>query len=231
MSRIFKPFHLVDGSYQWEYSTLEGYYNADVTLKINVEPPSDSYYYWSHSFSFINGNYGDIGLQSNGDMGAEGRVGKIANFSIVNAIASVAGPNAICGEFDGKGKGFSCRLKYNWQESRSYRMRIWYEGKGWWGAYFCDTMTEEEVFIGRIQTHNSWQLLRHDFVVFSEYLGRVRSSAEIPYAKITFSDFRADNGSVICHWRGNSFHKTCKNVLVVASDTFFCVESGEVVET
>jgi hypothetical protein len=59
------------------------------------------------------------------------KVGKMANFSILNAIASVAGPNAICGEFDGEGKVFSCRLKYNWQECRSYRMRIWYERHGW----------------------------------------------------------------------------------------------------
>ena len=81
--------------YDWPQLPVSGFYNFDVLLTIEVDPGVQSAYYWAHQFGFKNGDGGYMGLQTNGFMQGEW-VGKMAIFSIWEALAAEPGPEASC---------------------------------------------------------------------------------------------------------------------------------------
>jgi len=110
--------------YDWPQSSGNGFYNFDVLLTIDVDPGVQSTYYWAHQFDFKNGDGGYMGLQTNGCMQGEW-VGKMAIFSIWEALEAEPGdPGSSCEVFTGEGEGWSCRIKYNWVEGRTYCLQI-----------------------------------------------------------------------------------------------------------
>jgi len=109
--------------YDWPQLPVSGFYNFDVLLAIDVDPGIQSAYYWAHQFGFKNGDGGYMGLQTNGHMQGEW-VGKMAIFSIWDALEAEPGPGASSEEFTGEGEGWSCRKKYNWVEGHTYCLRI-----------------------------------------------------------------------------------------------------------
>ncbi|PKP58969.1 hypothetical protein CVT91_07575 [Candidatus Atribacteria bacterium HGW-Atribacteria-1] len=197
-----------------------GFFNFDIFLTIDVSPGIQSAYYWAHQFHFSQGGGGYIGLQTNGSIQAQ-QVGKMAIFSIWNALEAEPGDGATCEYFTGEGEGWSCRIPYNWVEGRTYRLRIWelccahkpWEDE-WWGAWITDTFSDKETFIGKIKVPSSWQWLDNSSVVWVEYYGQVNDCDSIPYAKARFEQPTADDGSFMPQELTPVIGTTCTNAKI-----------------
>lgn len=172
-----------------------GFYNYDVDLKINEDPGENSSYFWANQFHFLDGDGGYIGLQTNGFM--QGRwVGKMAIFSIWQALEAIPGSNSSCEWFGHEGEGLSCRIPYEWQKGHTYKLRVWVldtdsSGNEWWGAWIGDELTNESIYLGKILVPASWQWLDWS-IAWVEYYGLVSSCQDIPYTHATFSSFNAN---------------------------------------
>jgi hypothetical protein len=204
--------------YEWPQLPVNGFYNFDVLLTIDLDPGVQSYYYWAHQFDFKNGDGGYMGLQTNGYMQG-GWVGKMALFSIWNALATEPGPGASCNYFTGEGEGWSCQIKYNWVEGRTYCLRI--EACGideqeneWWGAWIIDTSSNQETYIGKIKVPGSWQWLDNYSAVWVEYYGQVNDCASTPYAKARFEQPTADDGDFMPQELTSVIGTTCTNASI-----------------
>ncbi|MBS3788574.1 DUF3472 domain-containing protein [Candidatus Bipolaricaulota bacterium] len=179
--------------------TQVGFYNFDVFLTIEEAPPASSHYFWAHQFDFKNGEGGYLGLQTRGMIKGEA-TGKVAIASIWHALDAKPGPNGSCEQFTHEGYGWSCRLRYDWKEGRSYRLRLW-ELQGaehpnqdeWWVTAIKDTVTGDETTIGKFKVPAEWKWL-HWSISWVEYYGTVEDCESIPYAKARFSRPSADAG-------------------------------------
>lgn len=193
------PGHMAYTWYDWPQLPVNGFYNFDVLLTIDVDPGVQSSYYWAHSFYFKNEKTGYMGLQTNGYIKGQ-LVGKMAIFSIWDALEAEPGPGASSEEFTGEGEGWSCRIPYEWIEGRTYRLRVRAlgndeQGNEWWGAWIIDTSTSQETYIGKIKVPGSWQWLDDSSAVWVEYYGQVNNYDSIPYAKARFEQPTADDGN------------------------------------
>jgi lysophospholipase L1-like esterase len=194
------------GAYAWHTwpdapkydATREGYFNFDATLNV-LQDPGLTTYFWAHQFRFIGGDGGYLGLQTNGLMQGSA-VGKMAIFSIWQALEAVPGPGAACEQFSGEGTGWSCRLKYNWQAGHRYRLRLWVccytAGQEWWGAWVKDMSTGVEHFIGRIRVPLTWKWLEDRSVMWTEFYGPLAQCDDLPLAVARFESITAENGLV-----------------------------------
>jgi len=212
------PGHMAVIWYDWPQIPGNGFYNFDVLLTIDVDPGIQSAYYWAHQFHFKNEKVGYMGLQTNGHMQGEW-VGKMAIFSIWDALAAEPGPGASSEEFTGEGEGWSCRKKYNWVEGHTYCLRVETRGideqdNEWWGAWVVDTSTSQETFIGKIKVPASWQRLDNYSAVWVEYYGQVNGCNSIPYAKARFEQPTADNSSIIPQNLTSDLGTTCPNAQI-----------------
>ena len=206
--------------YDWPQLSVNGFYNFDVLLTIDVDPGVQSAYYWAHQFSFKNGEIGYMGLQTNGYMQGEW-VGKMAIFSIWDALAAEPGPGASCEQFTGEGEGWSCRIPYNWIEGNIYCLRFWevccaeqpWEDE-WWGAWIIDTSSNQETFLGKTKVPGSWQWLDNSSAVWIEYYGQVNDCASTPYAKARFEQPTADNVSFMPQKLTPVIGTTCTNASI-----------------
>lgn len=187
--------------YDWPQVSDKGFDDFEVSLTVDIDPGIKSYYYWAHQFSFENGDGGYMGLQTNGCMQGQW-VGKMAIFSIWDALDAKPGPGASFERFTGEGEGWSCRKKYNWVEGHTYGLRIEKEEvdekqNRWWGAYIIDTTTGEETFLGRIKVPASWKGLDASSIVWVEYYGKVYNCNSILYAEARFEQPTANSGSYV----------------------------------
>ena len=185
--------------YDWLWISDKGFDDFEVLLTIDVDPGIQSAYYWAHQFGFKDGDGGYMGLQTNGCMQGQW-VGKMAIFSIWEALDAEPGPGASCEWFTGEGEGWSCRKKYNWVEGYTYSLRIKKEGvdeqqNEWWSAYIKDITTSDETFLGRIKVPASWKGLDTSSAVWVEYYGKVVDCNSIPYAEARFEQPTANDGS------------------------------------
>jgi len=213
------PGHMAVIWYDWPQPPGSDFYNFDVFLTINVDPGVQSAYYWAHQFHFKNEKVGYMGLQTNGCMQGEW-VGKMAIFSMWDALEAEPGPGASCEQFTGEGEDWSCRKKYSWVEGHTYCLRIEAYGvdeqeNEWWGAWIIDTSTEQETLIGKIKVPNSWQGLEDYSVVWVEYYGQVNGCISIPYAKARFEQPTADNSSYIPQDLTSEIGTTCPNASII----------------
>jgi hypothetical protein len=168
------PTYVASAIFNWPQLNTNsyGYNNLDFFLTIKKEAPN---FYWAHQFSFKNGKTGYMGLQTSASY--KGEQTKIAIFSIWEA-KTVESPNGFSEAFGHEGFGYSCRIKYNWQEGRKYRVRVWELEKAeapetgtWWGSWVMDMETQKEEFIGKILVPESWQRLSNQSFNFTEYWG------------------------------------------------------------
>ncbi len=203
----------------WDNNHI-GFYNFDIFLTIIVSPGVQGDYFWAHQFHFNQGNGGYIGLQTNGSIQAQ-QVGKMAVFSIWNALGAEPGAGASSEQFAGEGVGWSCRIPYEWEEGRTYRLRIWelccaeepWEDE-WWAAWIMDTSTNQETFIGKIKVPASWQWLDENSVAWVEYYGQVNDCASTPYAKARFEQPTADDGNFSPQKLTSVIGTTCTNAKI-----------------
>lgn len=203
----------------WDNNHI-GFYNFDIFLTIDVSPGVEGYYFWAHQFHFNQGNGGYIGLQTNGSIQSQ-QVGKMAIFSIWDALGAEPGAGASSEQFTGEGEGWSCRIPYEWEEGRTYRLRIWelccaHEPwkDEWWAAWIMDTSTNQETFIGKIKVPAFWQWLDENSVAWVEYYGQVNGCDYIPYANACFKQPSADDGSFIPEKLTTEIGTTCTNASI-----------------
>jgi len=186
----------INGTYSYWYwpSSSTGYYNFDQQVQI-IDHTAGTHYFWAHSFAFIGGDQGYLGLQ----VGSHPNNSKIALFSIWGANGA-SGPR--CGTFVEGTPGYTCRLDpYNWVTGRTYRLRIWVlstEAAGeWWGAWVQDTVTGVDSYVGKLRVPAPWGRLDTWTVSFTEYFGpQVNTCAQIPWAYAGFAVPTANNGTV-----------------------------------
>ncbi len=169
------PTYIASAIFNWPQlpTNSKGYNNLDFFLTVEKEAPN---FYWAHQYSFVNGKTGYMGLQTSASF--KGEQTKIAIFSIWDAKSAQSAANGYSEVFGHEGSGYSCRIKYNWQEGRKYRVRVWELGIAeapdsgtWWGAWVMDMTTEKEEFIGKILVPESWQWLENTSYNFTEYWG------------------------------------------------------------
>jgi len=212
------PGHMAATWYDWPQPPGSGFYNFDVLLTIDVDPGMQSPYFWAHQFHFKNEEVGYIGLQTNGVIYGEW-VGKMAIFSMWDALEAEPGPGVSCEWFTWEGYGWECKKKYNWVEGHTYCLRI--EACGvdeqeneWWGAWIIDTSTSEEMFLGKIKVPASWQGMDDYSAVWVEYYGQVNDCDSMTYAKARFEQPTANNGSFMPKNLTSDLGTTCLNASI-----------------
>jgi len=206
------------GTYTWWTwpDSSSGYRLFEHTLTVEAVT-ENAPYFWAHQIGFKDGDVGYIGLQSNGIRRADQSVGKMAIFSLWNAIGS-SGP--ACGRFSGEGEGESCSVAYDWQLNRPYRLLVWRSGEGgynWWSAYVQDLYAGTYTFIGRILVPRGWGGLSSLSVMWTEYFRALASCADQPYSRVRFGVPTAD-GRVSPSTRSNELSAvgpdTCANARI-----------------
>lgn len=169
------PTYVASALFNWPQlgANSSGYNNLDFFLTIEKEAPN---FYWAREYSFVNGKSAYMGLQNSASF--KGEKTKIAIFSIWDSKGVESAANGFSEAFGHEGSGYSCRIKYNWQEGRKYRVRVWElekvvapETGTWWGSWVMDMETEKEEFIGKILVPESWQRLAPISANFTEYWG------------------------------------------------------------
>ncbi|HEX2549460.1 MAG TPA: DUF3472 domain-containing protein [Gammaproteobacteria bacterium] len=189
ISYAVTPGHLMDAIYTWPQAVWE----TDLNFTITNDPGASSAYYWSHFFVFSNSSgfsrTGYAGLQTTGR-------GKQAIFSIWNALAA---NGANCATFGGEGVGYNCKLPYNFEQGRTYRVRVARlagDSTGdWWGAWVSDVQTKVETTIGFIKSPANSGLIKTSYL-FDEYFLNVANCNSMAYAKIGFNNLTGNLGSV-----------------------------------
>jgi hypothetical protein len=170
-----------------------GYKSFEHTLTPEVDPGPDATYFWAHQFRLIGGEGGYLGLQTKGNR-ADGSLGKVAIFSIWDA-EEAEGPGAV--RFSGEGTGWSCRIPYPWQAGRTYGMRVYTPGGGWWGAAVRDEATGEVQEIGGIRVPGAWRNLDSWSVMWTEYYGPpLNSCSDLGLSSVVFGAPTAEGGDV-----------------------------------
>lgn len=209
-----------------------GYYNIDSRVAVTSDPGADVTMYWASEFQIVgSGGGGYIGLQD-GARRPDGKIGKIAIFSIWNAVYSAPGAHALCKTFTGEGIGQSCRAAYDWVAGHTYRLRVWEISKDAWRGAVQDEHTGVEQVLGDITVPGAWELLGPVVDNFSEIFGE---NSGLRYAKCedaprTAAKFHAPTGNnlnvVAISGKGTINHgANCTNVVTtVAGDQKFSLQ-------
>ena len=157
---------------------------AQMTYPFTVidEPVAGSQYFWAQQFFFEGTTQGGYtGRQSDGIIAGH-RIGKMAIFSIWDALEATAGPDAQCQTFGGEGVGYSCRLAFEWRENVTYRMILREVAADSWSLAMFDPSIGAERLIGTIRVPGPWGRVRLGSAGFAEYYGQVASCATLPHA-------------------------------------------------
>lgn len=193
-----------------------GYSSFEHAFVPETDPGPDSTYFWAHQFKLVEGEGGYLGLQTRGDR-ADGSRGKTAIFSVWGALGA-EGPGTV--RFTGEGEGWSCRIPYEWQAGRIYRLYLYSSEASWWEASVLDEETEVESWIGAIRVPDGWRGLDAWSVMWTEYYGQpVGDCADLAHSRVVFGTPIAD-GAVTPQGSNNRIgdQGTCANSRVEGVD-------------
>ena len=175
-----------------------------------LRDPGATTYFWAHQWWFQGGDAAYFGLQAH-DLRDDGSTGKLAVFSIWSATGCADNPGCHGGV---EGSGFwTCRLAYEWEVGRAYRLRVARrDGTGtggapgrrgwpwerrepaWWSASITDRGSGAETLVGSIQVPGRWRgldLMARGSSVWTEFYGAnlpggVAGPASVPHATVRF---------------------------------------------
>ena len=175
-----------------------------------LRDPGATTYFWAHQWWFQGGDAAYFGLQAH-DLRDDGSTGKLAVFSIWSATGCADNPGCHGGV---EGSGFwTCRLAYEWEVGRTYRLRVARrDGAGtggaqgrrawpwerrepaWWSASITDRGSGAETLVGSIQVPGRWRgldLMARGSSVWTEFYGAnlpggVAGPASVPHATVRF---------------------------------------------
>ena len=175
-------------------SGRRGFPDFEHTLVVELDPGPRSTYFWSHQFGLVDGEGGYLGLQTTGNR-VDGSVGKTAIFSVWKALEA-EGPATMA--FEGEGEGYSCRIPYEWEAGRPYRLRVATAAPSWWEATVADEATGESTLIGRVRVAPQWGGLGSWSVMWTEFFGgAISRCSDLPHSRVLFGTPTADAGTVI----------------------------------
>ena len=158
-----------------------------------IDPGPGSTYYWAHQFGLVGGKGGYLGLQTDGQR-FDGSVGKTAIFSIAEAVSA---EGVAAGRLGSQDEGLSCRVPYQWEAGRGYRLRVWTVEPGWWAASVRDEVTCADTEIGFIRVPGDWRQLDTWSVMWTEYYGGpLGSCSDLSHSRVVFGTPTADKGAV-----------------------------------
>jgi hypothetical protein len=182
-----------------------------------LRDPGATTYFWAHQWWFQRGDAAYFGLQAH-DLRDDGSTGKLAVFSIWSAVGCADNPGCHGGV---EGSGFwTCRLAYDWEAGRTYRLRVarrdtpgagrrdsLWAGRGnpaWWSASITDQDSGIETLVGSIQVPHRWcglDLVARGSSVWTEFYGAnapggLAGPEQVPHATVRFGVPRA-NGSTV----------------------------------
>jgi len=176
------------GTYVDIYWPKNNNYNYDVDLIItNAQEKDVNILFWSHQFSFVDGQGGYIGLQVVGSS-------KKAIFSIWGAVSGNPG-----GFIEEDGKVWRCLIDYDWKLNQKYRLRVWElnketNGDEWWVGAVYDYAAQKETQIGTILVPASWSWLSSTSITWIEYAGYNNyKPTDLPYTRCLFSNLYSRN--------------------------------------
>ena len=118
-----------------------------------LRDPGPTTYFWAHSWYFQGGEVGYFGLQAH-DRRDDGSHGRLAVFSVWSAIG--CGDNPDCHPGVEGSPFWTCRLAYQWQPGRVYRLRVDQTRAGWWRASVADLAGDAETTVGSIRVPAIW---------------------------------------------------------------------------
>ena len=118
-----------------------------------LRDPGQATYFWAHSWRFQGGDVGYFGLQAH-DRRDDGSHGRLAVFSVWSAIG--CGDNPGCHPGVEGSPFWTCRLAYQWQPGRAYRLRVARARAGWWRASVADLDGGTETTVSGIRMPASW---------------------------------------------------------------------------
>jgi len=156
-----------------------------------LHDPGPTTYFWAHQWSFQGGDVGYFGLQAH-DLRDDGSVGKLAVFSVWSAVGCADNPGCHAGV---EGAPFwTCRLGYQWEAGRAYRLALHRTSPGWWRASVSDVASGATAVVGSIQVPSRWgglDLAARDSSVWTEFYGAnapggVASCDLVPHATVRF---------------------------------------------
>jgi hypothetical protein len=170
---------------------------SDITFTFTLEadPGNSAGVFWAHQFWFQGGDGGYLGLQTRGFLNGR-EVGRMAIFSVWNALDAVAAPGATAQTFDGEGVGYSVRLPYVFQPGTTYQFRLLGEGGGWWGVQLRNAATGAEVPMGRILVPTAWGQLQGATTNFTEVYLPLADCLSVPYGRMRFDVPIANGGAL-----------------------------------
>lgn len=156
-----------------------------------LDDPGPTTYFWAHQWSFERGDAGYFGLQAH-DRRDDGTVGRLAVFSIWSAVGCADNPGCHQGT---EGTPFwTCRLAYEWEAGRAYRLGVARVGRGWWSASVTDLASGVETLVGSIRVRRWWgglDLAARGSSVWTEFYGAnvpggIASAEEVAHATVRF---------------------------------------------
>jgi hypothetical protein len=147
---VVKP----QGTYTWWRWPADAAGASSLAWDLTVlRDPGPTTYFWAHSWWFQGGDVGYFGLQAH-DRRDDGSQGRLAVFSVWSAIG--CGDNPGCHP-DVEGSPFwTCRLPYQWQPGRAYRLRVARARAGWWRASVADLAGGTRPTVGGIRVPAAW---------------------------------------------------------------------------
>jgi hypothetical protein len=171
---------------------VAGFWNVDQVMWTSKKASST---YWAQLWSWTDAPYGGyIGLQTNGNR-FDGSTGETAIFSLWNASAA---SGEACGEFDGEGNGFSCRIPFKFRNNVRYRLRVQRlhtdPAGQWWGGWIRSSRTGHDYHIGDIRVGSSHTAMSAPSN-FSEYFGRAVACWRVPVSKVNWTQPAANRRS------------------------------------
>lgn len=177
-----------------------GYVDFEHGVTPEIDPGPEVGYFWSHQVELVRGETAYFGLQTRGRW-PDGREGKVAIFSIWNALAA-RGPG-LARAFDGEGEGYQTMIPFDWKAGRTYRLRMFLSGSSARGTEWTATVREDpagrERVIGTITVPKKWHRLGNWSVMWSErYSGpEIRSCNDVGYSRVRFREPVANRGTVV----------------------------------
>lgn len=170
-----------------------------LTIEATPDDPEEGYF-WSHQVGLKDGETAYFGLQTLGHQRPDGSFGRVAIFSIWEALAA-RGPG-IAQRFGGEGVGFQTLIPYDWQVDRTYALRMFKSGESRRGTEWTGTVRDESTgvvsVIGTITVPKKWGYLDSWSIMWTErYTGReVLKCSDLGYARARFETPTANNGRI-----------------------------------
>lgn len=187
----FTVYGVNPGTYVYFAWPLNHNRSFDTDIQINDAPESgNAGVYWAHQFWFENGTAGYMGLQVGSPWG------KIALFSIWDAVSATPAAGTECVYIYEFGWVWSCHLPFSWKIGSKYRLEVAEVGEDSntysWRGSVLDYETNTEMTIAVIQTPKSMGWLGQNSVVWTEYFGQ-DWNCEPPHSYAVFANPYAQN--------------------------------------